>query len=70
MEKNTMKYEASVTLSVQYELTSDLMQEIRDSYDTNFPTEEMVLEFLRDRFVGNGTYDTVATETSYYWGWV
>ena len=69
MEENTMKYEASVTLSVQYELTSDLMQEIRDSYDTNFPSEEMVLEFLQDRFIGNGTYDTSATMT-YDWEWI
>ena len=69
MEENTMKYEASVTLSVQYELTTDLMQEIRDSYDTNFPSEEQVLEFLQDRFIGNGTYDTSATMT-YGWEWV
>lgn len=65
-----MRYEASVVLSVHYEVTPEIQQEIRDAYDTNFPSEEQVLEFLRDRFIGNGTYDTEATITSYNWGWV
>ena len=69
MEENTMKYVGKAYLLVQYELTTDLFQEIRDSYDTNFPSEEMVLEFLQDRFIGNGTYDTSATMT-YGWEWV
>lgn len=69
MELNTMKYEASVTLTICYELTHDLIQEIRDAYDTNFPTEQQTLEFLRDRFIGHGTYDTEATTTQYHWGW-
>jgi len=69
MELNTMKYLGKAYLTVEYEVTNDLMQEIRDSYDTNFPSEEMVLEFLQDRFIGNGTYDTSATMT-YDWEWV
>lgn len=70
MELNTMKYKASVTLEVEYELTHDVLQEIRDCYDINFPTQQQVLEFLRDRFINNGTYDLTAVETRYDWDWV
>jgi hypothetical protein len=58
MEKNTMKYIGRAALTITYEVTHELMQEIRDAYDTNFPSEEQVLAFLKDRFIGNGTYDT------------
>ena len=63
-----MKYVAETTVAIEYVLTDDLMDEIREWADTNFPSEEAVLEFMRDRFMSN--FDRQKAEIiNYCWEW-
>jgi siroheme synthase (precorrin-2 oxidase/ferrochelatase) len=63
-----MKYVAETTVAIEYVLTDEIMDEIRQWADSNFPSEDAVLEFLRDRFMSN--FDNQTAEIlRYEWEW-
>lgn len=63
-----MKYVAETTVAIEYVLTDEIMEEIRQWADSNFPSEDAVLEFLRDRFMSN--FDKQKAEIiNYDWEW-
>lgn len=63
-----MKYVAETTVAIEYVLDDVLMNEIQEWADTNFPSENAVLEFLRDRFMSN--FDNQQAEIlRYEWEW-